>query len=190
MPKFRDKSERVAAYLKLAAPEMCTNAVMDILEEHNFFTHPGSTTHHSAYEGGGFDHVYNVACLLKQWTDLSLIQWRRERSPVLVGFWHDLCKLDLYEEHYWEDEKPRYKHAQQLYTGHGELSVLRAQDLLLGGFRGQDHLTEEERVCIWYHMGPYLGVEKWPNYKFAAKQFSNVLWVHHADMVAITTMEV
>ena len=45
-------------------------------------------------------------------------------------------------------------------------------------------LTEEEAACIVYHMGAYTEKEKWDFYGRAIERFPNVLWTHHADMIA------
>ena len=45
-------------------------------------------------------------------------------------------------------------------------------------------LTEEEMVCIRYHMGPYEGKEMWSSYSNAMRRYPNLIWVHAADMIA------
>lgn len=45
-------------------------------------------------------------------------------------------------------------------------------------------LTEEEIMCIRYHMGAFTDKEEWRDYTNAVKNFPNVLWTHHADMLA------
>ena len=45
-------------------------------------------------------------------------------------------------------------------------------------------LTEEERLCIRWHMGAFDKKENWDGYDKAVAQYQNVLWTHTADMVA------
>ena len=47
-----------------------------------------------------------------------------------------------------------------------------------------DTLTEEEIMCIRYHMGAFTDKEEWRDYTNAVKNFPNVLWTHQADMLA------
>lgn len=45
-------------------------------------------------------------------------------------------------------------------------------------------LTEEERLCIRWHMGAFDDKENWNCYGAAIEEYPNVLWTHTADMVA------
>lgn len=63
-----------------------------------------------------------------------------------------------------------------LLKGHGEKSVM-----LLSQFY---RLTEEEIACIRYHMGAFTPKEEWNDYTGAVHAYPNVLWTHHADMLA------
>lgn len=45
-------------------------------------------------------------------------------------------------------------------------------------------LTEEERLCIRWHMGAFDNKENWNCYGAAIEEYPNVLWTHTADMVA------
>jgi hypothetical protein len=44
-------------------------------------------------------------------------------------------------------------------------------------------LTEEEMLCIRYHMGAY-EKEEWSEFDLAIRKYENVLWTHQADMLA------
>lgn len=194
MQQFQNVNDRKSIYFNGVPLEMRTPNVMGALDKNNFFTHPSSTKFHGAYEGGGFEHAKNVVDCLLAWSDTGIITWERERSPYLIGWWHDLCKVDRYDviPNSHPDSKDgsfQYKTAKQLYPGHGELSVIRAMDLLS---LDDGLLTEEERACIWWHMGPYTnggGQDNWNAYGFAVGQFPNILWVHHADMWASKILE-
>ena len=65
--------------------------------EKGFFTAPASTKYHGNYEGGLFDHSYMVAHYLKKLTEECRLDWQNPRSPLLVGMFHDLCKMDNYQ---------------------------------------------------------------------------------------------
>ena len=45
-------------------------------------------------------------------------------------------------------------------------------------------LTEEEIMCIRYHMGAFTDKSEWNDYTRAVHQYPNVLWTHQADMLA------
>lgn len=173
----RDNLERLLAFLKeRELPASCLS--LNYLTKSDFFRAPASTKYHGAYEGGLFDHSMNVAKNLCKYTDAGLIAWQRPESPVVVGILHDLVKVDLYR-HYvdkatGEDfffHNPNYKP-----MGHGEVSMMLAKEHV-------PDITEEELLCIRYHMGAY-NREDWDGFDAAIKQFPSVLWTHTADMEA------
>ena len=45
-------------------------------------------------------------------------------------------------------------------------------------------LTEEEIMCIRYHMGAVCPNEEWNDDTRAVRAYPNVLWTHQADMLA------
>ena len=51
-------------------------------------------------------------------------------------------------------------------------------------------LSDEERACIIYHMGAFTPKEEWRDYTHAVNVYPNVLWTHHADMIASHIEEV
>lgn len=61
-------------------------------------------------------------------------------------------------------------------NGHGDKSVILAQTLV--------DLTDEEILCIRWHMGAYDDKENWDNLGAAIEMFPNVLYSHTADMIA------
>lgn len=151
-----------------------TNNVIDRLRDMNFFTTPASTKFHGNYEGGLFAHSILVAKTLVELTGCNNLMWERKESPYIIGMFHDLCKTDYYISngtgHYWE------RNDDCLLKGHGEKSVM-----LLSQFYT---LTEEEIMCIRYHMGAFTPKEEWSDYTRAVHTYPNVLWTHHADMIA------
>ena len=161
--------------------------LMAYLNDGGFFTAPASTKYHGVYEGGLYDHSRAVTKELENLTECMGLKWQREESPFIVGMFHDLCKCDqyklvkdVYEENngsvVYTPYKYHYEHNDKLLlTGHGAKSVM-----ILSQFFA---LTEEEMLCIRYHMGPY-EKEDWDGYDLAIKKHSNVLWTCSADMIA------
>lgn len=149
----------------------------EFLKKSKFFVLPASVGHHNNRESGLLDHSMAVAETLLVLTERNQLQWSRKQSPVIIGLFHDLCKTEAYEEGSggpvpWVYSEPR----NQLYTGHGEKSVL-----MLAPFMP---LTAEEIACIRWHMGAFDDKDQWSHYTAAVRQFPNVLWTHQADMIA------
>lgn len=168
--------------------------LLQYLEAAGFYEAPASKGHHGAYKGALFDHSLQVAYELINLTDKLGLKWERKESPAIVGMLHDLCKIDAYilvndeevvETQTLTGEKDRVKivtgqhyewNRQQLLDGHGEKSCILA-------LRYMD-LTDEELMCIRYHMGAFEGEKKWDKYSAAVKKYPNVLYTHTADMIA------
>lgn len=74
------------------------------------------------------------------------------------------------------DEAWEYNNA-VLLPGHGEKSVMMAMGLL-------GTLTDEEILCIRWHMGAFDDKGNWNSYGRACTEYPNVLYTHTADMVA------
>ena len=146
--------------------------IMKFLEEKGYFSAPASTKFHGNYEGGLFEHSMNVTLSLAEMTQKLDLKWEKERSPFVVGMFHDLCKMDEYK---WSVEDSAYHHVDTLLTGHGEKSIIIASQFMT--------LTEEEIACIRYHMGAFYQADI-PTYSKAVNRYPNVLWTHTADMVA------
>ena len=142
------------------------------------FDAPASTKYHGAWPGGWFDHSLCVMRQLVLLTERNGLSWERPESPIVVGFFHDLCKVDQYTRISQEDEPPVYAwNSNTLFRGHGDKSVM-----MLASLGAQ--LTEEEVVCIRYHMGAFTDKEMWNDYTRAVEKYPNVLWTHTADMIA------
>lgn len=161
----------------MMVPAMLTNGVIskqfyDWLEANGFFTAPASTKYHGAFEGGLYEHSKAVAKELIKLTDRLGLIWQRPESPSIIGMFHDLCKIDQYKL----NESGNYDYNKDmLLTGHGDKSII-----LLSQFMT---LTEEEIMCIRYHMGAY-AKEDWHSFDVAIKKYPNVLYAHTADMIA------
>lgn len=151
--------------------------LLDLIDK-GFFTAPASTKYHGAYEGGLFDHSYAVMGYLKWLTYRCDLKWERKCSPIIVGMFHDICKMDSYITITDPtDNTVSYKYNTETYLkGHGDKSVM----MLSQYFK----LTEKEIMCIRYHMGAFTDKEEWKDYTRAVNKYANVLWTHQADMLA------
>ena len=148
--------------------------IIRTLKERGFFVAPASIGHHGQYEGALFDHSYEVAKALVNLTEKLCLKWENERSPYIVGMFHDLCKMDNYVKN--DNEEWQYNNA-TLLPGHGEKSVIIALTMLR-------NLTDEELYCIRWHMGAFDTKENWNSYGRACTNYPNVLYTHTADMIA------
>ena len=145
-----------------------------------------------------FDALYQwcveneVAEILVRLTESNAcIRWERPESPYIIGMFHDICKTDQYRHTVASrstDGQPiGYNPSEWEYNtdtllkGHGDKSVMILAALL--------PLTEEEVMCIRYHMGAFTDSGEWNYYTRAIHKYPNVLWSHHADMIAAHIME-
>ena len=149
-----------------------------------FFKAPASIHHHGVYEGALFDHSYEVMLQLLNLTEKLNLNWELERSPYIVGMFHDLCKIDNYQKRKPSDsegDKWEYNNA-TLLPGHGEKSVIMLQKFI--------NLTDEEILCIRWHMGAFDDKENWNSFGRSITKYPNVLYTHMADMIAARIMGV
>ncbi len=178
------KDERIEKFLTEPHP-MISPEFLYWLKRKGFFTAPASTKYHGNYEGGLYDHSAAVMNALLELTENNGLLWQRDESPLIVGMFHDLCKIDCYRhpvigeildgERVYDPYSWEYN-PDTLLKGHGDKSVM-----LLSEFMA---LTEEEVMCIRYHMGAFTEREEWKDYTGAIHEYPNVLWTHHADMIA------
>lgn len=187
--KFESRQER-EDYLRTHYTPILGELGVGGLISSGFLIAPASTKYHGAYEGGLFDHSVNVAEILHSLSHDNNLKWKNgsiDRSPWIIGILHDLCKTDQYKPILNEtgDVIPgRYEwNNNPIVKGHGMKSVIYAQAMAI-------RLSEEERACIIYHMGAFTPQEEWRDYTHAVNMYSNVLWTHHADMIASHIMEV
>lgn len=170
--------DRYAHYRDFVLPHLGFDP-SDYLCNKCFFSSPASTRFHGAYEGGLYDHSLMVMETLVKLTEDNCLKWDRPESPYIVGFFHDLCKTDQYERNPKAGEPGQNAYlfnTATLYKGHGDKSLMMLSSMT--------KLTEEEAACIRYHMGAYTEKEEWEFYGRAIERFPNVLWTHHADMIA------
>ncbi len=157
------------------------------LVDGGFFVKPAAISHHGNYTGGLFDHSYEVMEDLVEMTKKFDIPWKNERSPWIVGMFHDLCKMDDYVDANAEGivmmgtgspitNDPEWKkNGDCILTGHGNKSVMMLSQFMT--------LTEEEILCISFHMGAY-ETDRWKQFDAAIGKYQTVLWTHTADMYA------
>lgn len=151
--------------------------LMKMLEEKGYYTAPASIEHHGAYRGGLLAHSIQVGYELMHLTSKPGLKWERKESPMIIGLLHDVCKLDDYDcISVGDNTSIEWKKDDALYPGHGEKSLI----MLMGYIA----LTEEEKMCIRYHMGAFIDKKEWSYYTRAVKRYPNVLWTHTADMIA------
>ena len=188
MPDCFSKSEVTdfLNFMKLSdGTSVVSDDMMEYLTAYGFFTAPASTKYHGNYEGGLLEHSYMVTKYLLALTRDNHLIWRKARSPFIVGMFHDLCKIDQYRHpasrliadgvNVMDSFKWEYN-PDTLLKGHGDKSVM-----LLSQFYT---LTDEEIMCIRYHMGAFTDKSEWNDYTRAVSQYPNVLWTHQADMLA------
>ena len=174
---FKNEAERIEEFKKLMMPCISTDRFdekfIDTLKHSDFFKAPASIRYHGNYEGGLFEHSFMVAVQLVRLTNDLGLQWQHPTSPLIVGMFHDLCKIDEYmeiQEGVWDYKKNK------MMPGHGEKSVMLLQQHI--------PITKEELSCIRWHMGAFDDKENWNYYGAAIENYPNVLFTHTADMIA------
>lgn len=155
------------------------------IEDKGFTELPASLSHHLNTPGGLLIHSVNVTDALIDLTESLGLTWENERSPIIVGLFHDLCKLEFYKIEYSDDPRMsnRFVHNDNPefnLGGHGMLSVVLAQRFI--------KLTDEEIHCIRFHMGAY-EQKDWSMFDAAIRKYPNVLYTHTADMIASKILE-
>lgn len=175
------EKERHDLFMGTGIGKFIDNKFETYLLANGFFSAPASTKYHGNHEGGLFDHSFTVMNILVELSAKNNLKWQRAESPFIVGMFHDLCKIDQYRidnsEPHTVGEATRYEYRTDTdFKGHGDKSIL----LLCQYMK----LTEEEVMCIRYHMGAFTEKDEWRDYTNAVHRYANVLWTHHADMLA------
>lgn len=156
------------------------NYFIDWLDDIGYFTAPATTTHHGNWEGGLFDHSVLVALLHEQYCLDNALWWDNARSPVFLGLFHDIAKVEDYKldmelsgiagYNVWvHDKEPKP------ISGHGEKSVI-----MLSGWT---ILDADESLAIIHHHGAY-NTDKRNEYNAAVKRKPGIMMLHVADMTA------
>lgn len=179
----KTKDERKKEFLDLIEKALAPDDAEHLLHSlvaRGFFKAPASGKYHGCYEGGLADHSIEVTKALLYYTENLGLKWKDPRSPYLVGLLHDVCKCDEYR--ITKDGVEYVKNL--LLTGHGEKSVILAQQIVAGFNVEYPMLTEEELLCIRWHMGAFCDSNQWGNYSTACTKYPNVIFTHTADMYA------
>lgn len=171
-----ERKELLDEFLKICPSDRITPEVKDYLEKNGFFTAPASTKFHGSYEGGLFDHSLNVAKQLVLLTVSQELKWPFPDSPVVIGLFHDLCKIDQYRK-----VGNSYVWVNTPVSGHGTKSVAYLSSIMT--------LAPEEIACIRHHMGAFGDNDAQRQYTEAIHKYPNVLWTHTADMIASQIIE-
>ena len=161
--------------------------LLDWLIGQGFFMKPAAIKHHGNYIGGLFDHSFEVMENLVEMTEKLNIPWKNPRSPYIVGMFHDLCKMDDYVDENAIDtvimgsgspisKNPKWIcNPNKILKGHGDKSIIMLSQFMT--------LTEEEILCIRFHMGAYQ-TDEWEQWDAAIRKYETVLWTHTADVYA------
>ena len=182
-------------FLKLAEKSgfVVDDSFMNWLVNMGFFMKPASISFHGQQSGDLFRHSFAVADVLIDMTEKFDVEWERPQSPFIVGMFHDVCKMDDYMDENASDivmmgtgspvsKNPKWaKNPEKLLKGHGDKSVMMLSQYLT--------LTEEEMLCIRYHMGAYQ-TDEWQEWDRAIRKYETVLWTHTADMYASKVMDI
>lgn len=174
MSNIEQRIERFRSFMH----DCVSEDMIEWLIAEGFFTAPASTKYHGNYEGGLFDHSLAVATELVYFTAELPLGWLDSRSPFIVGMFHDLCKVDIYKKRTSPDPRKENEYSyddRSLLAGHGAKSVMMLSQWM--------RLTEEEILCIRYHMGAY-ETDDWEHYGKSITKYPTVLFTHTADMVA------
>lgn len=165
--------------------------VLKWLEGSDFFTAPASTRYHGDHEGGLCEHSLNVfrqfARLCNTYkAELGIASWKdKAESVAICALLHDVCKVGCYktelrnkknEDGQWV-QVPFYTYEEDdPMGGHGFKSVFLISDFM--------KLTDEERIAIANHMGPY---DRTPGDRYLSEVFEKypfAFLLHVADSAA------
>lgn len=196
MKNMIDDKTRMNKFLdamKIDGRPLVSVNMLDWLVQEGFFVKPAAIKHHGNYTGGLFDHSLEVMEDLVEMTQKFGIPWSRPESPYIVGMFHDVCKLDDYCDSNASDvvvmgsgspvsKNPVWTYNEdKILTGHGDKSVMMLSQFI--------NLTEEEMLCIRFHMGAYV-TSDWDAFDKAIRKYQSVLWTHTADMYASKVQDV
>lgn len=192
---LEEEHERVREFEEMVG-NYIPGSLLTALIDRGYFTAPAGMKHRGFYEGALYWHSKNVAEILEDYTEKLGLEWQNGRSPYIIGFLHDVCKMDCYRKVYTRemtdysiiekcDTDYHYYHYEwnneQIISGHADKSLI-----FIGQFM---NLNEEEIACIRWHMGAFDKEENWEYYNNAIKMWPNVLYTHTADMLASKVLE-
>lgn len=156
-----------------------TSKFLDKLIALEYTRSPASTKYHGNHTCGLLCHSVVVAeCLMYLEKELD-IHFENPESALIVGLFHDLCKLGRYEYDTKNQEWVYVKDKDRKTATFGGHATESLSFLLTNGV----NLTEEEALCIRFHMGAY-ETNDWDAFDAAIKRYPTVLLTHMADMMA------
>lgn len=186
MATIEQNQEKVLLLLNSVKREGMQNLI-DWLKTTDYFTAPAAQSHHSNFEGGLISHCLKVYKVFKDncerhKTKINL----SEESIIIISLLHDLCKVNFYKpiKKMAKSESsnnqwvyiPAYEIEEEFPYGHGEKSVDIIRDFI--------KLTDEEKLCIRWHMGPYEGEIKWRDFGNACDKYDSVYLFHVSDNIS------
>lgn len=154
-----------------------TDAIIEFLDNSDYFVSPASTRHHLNCKGGLAQHSLNVADILVKWNNDYKLELDNDSLRV-IGLLHDICKINTYSINYLKNGnvgKTPFNKFDKLPMGHSEKSVILANKYI--------DLTEDEMLAIRWHSLNYD-----PAYRLYQsvldKSSEYVIITHLADMFA------
>ncbi len=156
-----DPRERFIAIYRQYIRRPGSEALLNYLQNSDFFVAPASARYHSSVAGGLCQHSLNVYDCLKDYMARPRVmelygltgEEFSDESIAIVALLHDLCKIGCYkpgfrnvkdERGYWQ-KVPTFNFEDPLPYGHGEKSVWIIMKYMA--------MTDQEAFAIRYHMG-------------------------------------
>lgn len=145
------------------------------LEDTDFFEAPVSSKFHGSSEGMLCRHSLNVYERMQSRHAECKTRGIRPESCIVAPLLHDICKVNFYVK---DGEKYKYNDKLWLPVGHGERSVILAQQHMT--------LTEEEMVAIRWHMGTFDDAARGGSRTLSEvfRRYPLALMLHLSDMEA------
>ena len=130
-----------------------------------------------------FDHAFNTATALQVITANSGLQWERPESPLIVGMFAELYRLDWYDD---ADTKAGVTADTKHFCPHTKnASPIRGwTDKSIMMLSTQFRLTEEEVYCILFSRGDLDNDNAPGDFLDAVKKYPNVLFTYTASTYA------
>lgn len=167
-----------------------TSLMVWLAEETDFFSAPASTKYHGSYKGGLLDHsleVYAEFLKIAPVFSYDLSNNILKESATIVTLFHDVCKINTYEESVRNVKNPEtgiwesvpcyiYSPNADPYCAHGASSV----------FHITQHMDLDflESMAIYHHMGMW-DAGKYDNIG-KAYETNKLAWLLHVADEAAT----
>ena len=90
---MKSKISRITTFKNMLSSIFTENEIETLvleLDKMDFFTAPASTQYHGNYEGGLFDHSFEVTIALLDFTEKLGLTWQRNASAAhgrIIGRW-------------------------------------------------------------------------------------------------------